>query len=119
MFRFALIAAAALAGFAAPALAEGRYQLQTVEGGIVRLDTQTGAMDFCKVAQAALDCSPAAPAPRAQAVKPADTVDLDPKAVEKQMDQALKVMDTMLPTMMRAMARMQSSMERELDRDAR
>ncbi len=55
MIRFAL--AAGVLSLAAPAFAESpRYQLQTVEGGVVRLDTATGAMDFCRTTGAELKC---------------------------------------------------------------
>jgi hypothetical protein len=35
----------------------GRYQLKEAEGGVVRLDTATGDMTFCKIINDALECS--------------------------------------------------------------
>lgn len=37
----------------------GRYQLQPVEGGVVRLDTATGEMTLCKAEAGKLACAPA------------------------------------------------------------
>ncbi|MCP3053562.1 hypothetical protein [Aurantimonas marianensis] len=34
----------------------GRYQMQPVEGGIARLDTQTGAVELCRIEGEALVC---------------------------------------------------------------
>jgi hypothetical protein len=114
MIRFA-IAAAALIAVAMPALADTpRFQLQQVEGGVVRLDTVTGAMDFCRTTGAGLKCETAlTAAPRAAA---ADLSQLDPKQVEQQMDQASKAMTIMLPAMMKAMGQMRTTMEREMDK---
>jgi hypothetical protein len=114
MIRFA-IAAAALVSFAAPALAETpRFQLQQVEGGVVRLDTVTGAMDFCRPTGAGLTCEAALAAPKAEAR--ADLSQLDPKQLEQQMDQASKAMSIMLPVMMKGLGQMRATMERELDK---
>jgi hypothetical protein len=115
MFRFALAAGAL--SLAAPAFAESpRYQLQTVEGGVVRLDTVTGAMDFCRTTGAELKCEAAKAAPKAQAS--ADLSELDPKKMEQQMDQASQAMTVMLPMMMKTMGQMRTMMEREIDKSA-
>ncbi len=37
-----------------------RYQMQPVEGGVVRLDTSTGTIDFCRVEAATVTCDAAA-----------------------------------------------------------
>jgi hypothetical protein len=109
MIRTVLLGAVALVTFAAPAMAEaGRYQLQPVEGGIVRLDTATGAMDFCRSTGAGLECKEAAAAPVRAAVK------LDEKAMEAELAQATKAMDLALPMMMKSLSRMQESMSKEL-----
>jgi hypothetical protein len=116
MIRFAL-AAAAFVSCAAPALADApRFQLQQVDGGVVRLDTVTGAMDFCRTTGAGLQCEAAlGGAPRATSTA-ADLTQLDPKQVEQQMDQASKAMSLMLPAMMKAMGQMRTTMEREMDK---
>lgn len=61
--RFLLAGALTLAPFLvlADEPVAGRYQLQPVEGGVVRLDTATGAMALCKAGAGALDCAPVAP----------------------------------------------------------
>ena len=61
--RILLVTALFCLPFAATAddQAPGRYQLQPVEGGVVRVDTATGEMTLCKAAGGALDCAPAAP----------------------------------------------------------
>lgn len=46
----------------------GRYQLQPVEGGVVRLDTATGQMTMCRAGAGALDCTEAASGGGAMAV---------------------------------------------------
>lgn len=115
MIRFAIVAAAL--SFAAPALADSpRFQLQTVEGGVVRLDTVTGAMDFCTVAASGLKCETALAAPKAAS---ADAAPLDPKQLEQQMDQASKAMSVMLPVMLKSMKQMSATMEREMEKQAR
>jgi hypothetical protein len=117
MIRFAFAAAAALI-VAAPAMADTpRFQLQTVEGGVVRLDTLTGAMDFCRTTGTELKCEAALAAPTAQAS--ADLSQLDPKKMEQQMDQASKAMSVMLPAMMKGLRQMSATMEREIDKSAR
>lgn len=45
----------------------GRYQLQPVEGGVVKLDTATGDMTLCKAVSGSLDCAPAGSASTAAA----------------------------------------------------
>ena len=53
------VAGIALLGTAASAqdgLAAGRYQMQPVDGGIARLDTQTGAIVFCRSEAGAIAC---------------------------------------------------------------
>jgi hypothetical protein len=55
MFNKALAVAVVVLGFCAPAIADdaapdtagGRYTLNKVTDGFVRLDTQTGAIEFC------------------------------------------------------------------------
>jgi len=34
----------------------GRYMMSPIEGGVIRLDTETGAMALCKQAKGAWDC---------------------------------------------------------------
>lgn len=43
-----LLAGSAVAQSAAPTTQGGRFALQQVEGGIIRMDTQTGALSLCK-----------------------------------------------------------------------
>lgn len=56
--RFLLAGALTLAPFLvlADEPMPGRYQLQPVDGGVVRLDTATGEMALCKAGAGALDC---------------------------------------------------------------
>ena len=56
---FALTVATALA-FPAVAHAEGRYEMQETENGIIRLDTETGRVSLCKFEQDELICRTAA-----------------------------------------------------------
>lgn len=57
--RFLLAGLITLAPFAALAddAPAGRYQLQPVEGGVVRLDTATGALTLCKSEAGGLACA--------------------------------------------------------------
>jgi hypothetical protein len=57
--RFLLAGALTLAPFLvlADEPMAGRYQLQPVDGGVVRLDTATGEMALCKAGAGALDCA--------------------------------------------------------------
>lgn len=43
-----LVAGSALSQGAMPATQGGRFSLQQVEGGVIRMDTQTGALSMCK-----------------------------------------------------------------------
>lgn len=59
MRPIALFAAALLAQGAVALAADekaGRYVMSPVEGGMVRLDTETGAMALCKQSRGAWDC---------------------------------------------------------------
>lgn len=47
---------------AGPAAAEGRYVLKDVEGGFIRLDTETGAVSHCGVRNETWRCEPVADA---------------------------------------------------------
>ncbi|MEF2072217.1 hypothetical protein [Consotaella aegiceratis] len=49
-------AAAAQAGPLTPTGGAGRYEMQPVQGGIARLDTQTGEVAFCRVEKRGLTC---------------------------------------------------------------
>ncbi len=62
--RFLLAGLLTLAPFAtfADDVPAGRYQLQPVEGGVVRLDTATGEMTLCKPDAGKLACAPSATA---------------------------------------------------------
>ncbi|HDZ74102.1 MAG TPA: hypothetical protein ENH55_15365 [Aurantimonas coralicida] len=51
---------------------DGRYQMQPVEGGIARLDTQTGAVDLCRVDGDAMVCTGSSDAQRGDAGRIAD-----------------------------------------------
>ncbi len=50
----------------------GRYQMQPVEGGIARLDTQTGAVDLCRIEDDALVCKGSSEGRRGDASRIAD-----------------------------------------------
>jgi hypothetical protein len=41
-----------------PSSAVGRYEMQPIEGGVARLDTQTGEVSLCHVDGATLRCQP-------------------------------------------------------------
>jgi len=60
MRKIACGAIAALALLTVPAVAEepqpGRFQMTEVENGMLRLDTQTGAVSFCSLADDQWDC---------------------------------------------------------------
>ncbi len=47
-------------GFAEDAIADSRYTMEKTEGGIVRLDTRTGAVTLCAMDNARLVCRMAA-----------------------------------------------------------
>ncbi|NDV87082.1 hypothetical protein GTW51_10250 [Aurantimonas aggregata] len=54
-----MVAGIALLGTAASAqdeVAAGRYQMQPVDGGLARLDTQTGAIVFCRSEAGTVAC---------------------------------------------------------------
>ncbi|MEF2552056.1 hypothetical protein VQ042_11895 [Aurantimonas sp. A2-1-M11] len=64
MVRHVLTILAASAALLAPAAAQslldtsgGRYEMQPVEGGIARLDTVSGNVEFCRVADDAIVCT--------------------------------------------------------------
>jgi hypothetical protein len=60
---FSVFVPAALAlMLAGPAAAEGRYVLKDVEGGFIRLDTETGAVSHCSVRNETWRCEPVADA---------------------------------------------------------
>lgn len=114
----AAIAALAAAG-AAQAAEPGRFQLQPIEGGIARLDTQTGALDYCRTTPTGLDCAPAlaapaAPARAASAPMRAPTTQ-EYAAMERQLDQAGDMVERMLPMLLRTATRMRDQMERQAD----
>lgn len=50
----------------------GRYQMQPVEGGVARLDTQTGAVDLCRIEGDALVCKGSSQGRRGDASRIAD-----------------------------------------------
>ena len=56
----ALAAAALFAALALPASAEGRFELREVDGGFVRLDTETGQVSHCTAQGSGLACRAAA-----------------------------------------------------------
>ncbi|SJZ68274.1 hypothetical protein [Consotaella salsifontis] len=60
--------AAAQAGPLHPPAQAGRYQMQPVEGGVARLDTETGELTLCRIEGSAMSC--AAPT-SAEALPPA------------------------------------------------
>jgi hypothetical protein len=47
------------AAWASAPSTQGRYQLKEADGGYVRLDTETGAMSFCRLKAGGLVCHPA------------------------------------------------------------
>ena len=59
-FAMALAATALLVPISAQAETPGRYTMQSIEGGFLRLDTQTGAVSVCSGAVEAWTCVPAA-----------------------------------------------------------
>lgn len=52
-----LMLSAAGAEFSSANEAEGRFSMQPVDGGMLRLDTQTGAMSFCQSRDGAWACA--------------------------------------------------------------
>lgn len=79
---------ATLAGspaIAQEAAAGARYQMQAVEGGIARLDTLTGTIDFCRVEAGAVSCAAdtAAGAPDAPGASRLDALEARVEALEK------------------------------------
>lgn len=98
--RFLLAGFLTLAPFAtfADDASAGRYQLQPVEGGVVRLDTATGEMTLCKADGGKLACAPSAQMPAANAPAASDLAALKARvdALERQMAGASKGAD--LPT---------------------
>ncbi|MCD2174598.1 hypothetical protein [Rhizobium sp. C4] len=76
----------------------GRYQLQPVEGGVVRLDTATGEMTLCKSDAGKLTCAAAAATPAASAPAASDIAALKARvdALERQVASGSKGAD--LPT---------------------
>lgn len=76
----------------------GRYQLQPVEGGVVRLDTATGEMTLCKADAGKLACAPSGSATTATAPAAADLAALKARvdALERQLAGGSKGSD--LPT---------------------
>lgn len=76
----------------------GRYQLQPVEGGVVRLDTATGEMTLCKADAGKLACSPSASATTTTSPAAADVAALKARieALERQLATTSKGSD--LPT---------------------
>lgn len=112
---FALLSLAGVAQAAEP----GRFQLQAIEGGIARLDTATGALDYCRATAAGLDCAPALAAPPAPARAAASPMRApamqDQAAMERQLDQAGDMVERMLPLLLRTAARMRDEMERQAD----
>lgn len=107
----------ALAG-AAQAAEPGRFQLQIIEGGVARLDTQTGALDYCRTTQTGLDCAPALVAPAAPvrnaAPMRAPTAQ-EYAAMERQFDMAGDMVERMLPMLLRTATRMRDQMERQAE----
>jgi len=76
----------------------GRYQLQPVEGGVVRLDTATGEMALCKADAGKLACTPSASTATATTPGADDLAALKARvdALERQMASGSKGSD--LPT---------------------
>lgn len=87
--RFLLAALLTLTPFLALAddAPAGRYQLQPVEGGVVRLDTATGEMTLCKAEAGKLACAPSASTTTATAPAAADLATLKARvdALERQL----------------------------------
>ena len=108
-----------LAAGAAEAAEPGRFQLQVIEGGIARLDTATGALDYCRTTATGLECAPALAAPAAPARAAATPVRApttqEYAAMERQLDQAGDMVERMLPMLMRTATRMRDQMERQAD----
>jgi hypothetical protein len=111
----AITASFAMISTAAPAFADAgaRYQLQAVEGGVVRLDTVTGQMDFCRSTGQGLSCTVAAPAPAASAVPAAP---IDPQSLQRQMRAGADTVEAVMPELIATMMRLRQSMDRELAR---
>lgn len=65
----------------------GRYQLQPVAGGVVRLDTATGELMLCKTDAGTLACAPSTAANPMGATEPSDLAALKARvdALERQM----------------------------------
>ena len=67
----AALTAMAIAAIAGPAVAQGdkggRFAMSPVEGGMMRLDTETGAMSLCKRAGDQWACEPLPDSARTQA----------------------------------------------------
>ncbi len=56
LFVAGMVAAVPASAQSIPDTTGSRYQMQPVEGGIARLDTQTGAVDLCRVEGDAVVC---------------------------------------------------------------
>jgi hypothetical protein len=114
----ASLAVLSLAG-AAQAAEPGRFQLQAIEGGVARLDTATGALDYCRTTPTGLDCAPALAAPaapaRAAAAPLRAPTPQEYAAMERQLDQTGDMVERMLPMLLRTATRMRDRMEREAD----
>ncbi len=52
-----LCSAVLISAIPAPAAELGRYQLQPTPGGVVRLDTETGELAYCRESDGALSCN--------------------------------------------------------------
>jgi hypothetical protein len=117
MRRFAF--AAVFLALAAPAFADGRYQLQAVEGGVARLDTETGALDFCRTSAEGLSCTPALVAAHSRNTTPKKPLSAEEmKRLESDLTEVSKTMETTLPVLMRTLFSLSASMERTLDEEA-
>ncbi|HWU64231.1 MAG TPA: hypothetical protein VN112_19620 [Ensifer sp.] len=96
----------------------GRYQLQPVEGGVVRLDTATGEMTLCKADSGRLACAPSGSAAAATVPGAADLATLKARvdALERQLAGSNKAPD--LPTdaeVDRSLSIMEKFMRRFMD----
>ncbi|BDA83409.1 hypothetical protein Sa4125_09510 [Aureimonas sp. SA4125] len=63
MLAFAVMASSAAYGPAMaqslmPSTSTGRYEMQPIEGGVARLDTQTGEVSLCQVEAGTMRCQP-------------------------------------------------------------
>lgn len=85
-----VVAAAVVTGSAAAQDRPGRFQMQPTDGGVIRLDTETGAMALCARRQDQWTCEPMGDASR-QEVERLRAENAELKATVKHLEEMLGV----------------------------